>query len=205
MINIPALLDRVCHRYPSLLVDEILEHDHGRRLVAVKNVTVSEEYFQGHFPGSPLMPGVLMLESLSQVAALLLLEREGGSPNQRIYLRGVDDAKFRRQVVPCDRLRLEVVLGRRRTSLATASATASLEDQVVAECTLVLGVVPDRTQIDPTANVHPLAQVGEGTFIGPHATVGPQVRIGANCRVGASSVIDGKTDIGDETEIYPFA
>ncbi|MGE4056209.1 MAG: acyl-ACP--UDP-N-acetylglucosamine O-acyltransferase [Vicinamibacterales bacterium] len=205
MINIPALLDRVCHRYPSLLVDEILEHDHGRRLVAVKNVTVSEEYFQGHFPGSPLMPGVLMLESLSQVAALLLLEREGGSPNQRIYLRGVDDAKFRRQVVPGDRLRLEVVLGRRRTSLATASATASLEDQVVAECTLVLGVVPDRTQIDPTANVHPLAQVGEGTFIGPHATVGPQVRIGANCRVGASSVIDGKTDIGDETEIYPFA
>jgi len=188
-----------------MLVDEVVEHEPGVRLVAVKNVTVSEEYFQGHFPGSPLMPGVLMLESLTQAAAVLLLEREGGEPTQRVYLRGVDDAKFRRQVVPGDRLRLEVVLGRRRTGLATASATASLDNQVVAECTLVLGIVADRTQIDPTARVHPSAQIGEGTIIGPHATIGALVRIGANCRIGASSVIDGRTDIGDETEVYPFA
>jgi UDP-N-acetylglucosamine acyltransferase len=205
LINIPVLLDRVCYRYPSMLVDEIVEHERGRRLVGVKNVTVSEEYFQGHFPGSPLMPGVLMLESLSQVAALLLLEREGGAPHHRIYLRGVDDAKFRRQVVPGDRLRLEVVLGRGRTKLATASATASLDDQVVAECTLLLGLAPDRTQIDPTANVHPLARIGEGTVVGPHVTIGPLVRIGGNCRIGASTIIDGRTDVGDETEIYPFA
>ena len=71
MIEIPILLDRLCYRFPSMLVDRVNEHDPGQRLVAVKNVTVNEEFFQGHFPGAPLMPGVLMLESLSQVAAML--------------------------------------------------------------------------------------------------------------------------------------
>ena len=188
-----------------MLVDAITEHQPGRRLVAIKNLTVNEEFFQGHFPGSPLMPGVLMLESLSQVAALLLLHREDGPPNACVYLRGVNHAKFRRQVVPGDRLRLEVTLDRRRSSLARAQAAAYLDDQVVAECELLLGVVPDRTEIDPTALVHPSAQIGQGTVIGPHASIGPHVRIGAGCKVGASSVIDGWTEIGDGTEIYPFA
>src|SRR3977135_4136026 len=107
-ISIPILLARLWCRYPSLLVDAITRHDEGRRLVAVKNVTVNEEFFQGHFPGAPLMPAVLMLESWSQVAALLLLQRDDAPPNVRAYLRGVNDAKFRRQVVPGDRLRLEV-------------------------------------------------------------------------------------------------
>src|SRR5713226_6109777 len=89
-IDIPVLLDRLCYRYPSLLVDEIVEHEEGRRLVAFKNVTVNEEFFQGHFPGAPLLPAVLMLESLTQVAAILLLEREGAPPNVRVCLRGVD-------------------------------------------------------------------------------------------------------------------
>ena len=155
MINIPILLDRLCYRYPSMLVDAITEHEPGRRLVAVKNVTVNEEFFQGHFPGAPTLPGVLMLESLSQVAAILLLQREGAPPDTRIYLRGINDAKFRRQVVPGDRLRLEVSLGRRRSSLARAQAVAYVGDQIVAEAELLLGLVPDRTEIDPPAIVHP--------------------------------------------------
>jgi len=203
--NIPQALDRLCYRYPSTLVDAVTEHEAGARLVAVKNVTVNEEFFQGHFPGTPLMPGVLMLESLSQAAALLLVQKGDRAPNTRVYLRGVNDAKFRRQVVPGDRLRLEVSLGRRRSSLALAQATAYLDDQVVAECELLLGLMPDRAQIDPSAIVHPAAEIGAGTVIGPHATVGPRVRIGAGCSVGASAVIDGWTEIGDGTEIYPFA
>src|SRR5215831_5178787 len=162
MISIPVLLDRFCYRYPSLLVDAISEHEAGKRLVAVKNLTVNEEFFQGHFPGAPLMPGVLMLESLSQVAAILLLQREGARPNTRVYLRGVNDAKFRRQVVPGDRLRLEVSVGRRRASLATAQGTAYVGEQIVAEAELLLGLRPDRTEIDPTALVDPQATVGEG-------------------------------------------
>jgi UDP-N-acetylglucosamine acyltransferase len=205
VINIPILLDRLCYRYPSMLVDAITEHEPGRRLVAVKNVTVNEEFFQGHFPGAPTLPGVLMLESLSQVAAILLLQREGAPPDTRIYLRGVNDAKFRKQVVPGDRLRLEISVGRRRASLARARAVAYVGDQVVAEAELLLGLVPDRTEIDPTAIVHPGAKIGAGTKVGPMAVIGPHVRIGANCRIGASAAIDGWTEIGDRTEIFPFA
>jgi UDP-N-acetylglucosamine acyltransferase len=205
VINIPILLDRLCYRYPSLLVDAITEHEPGRRLVAVKNVTVNEEFFQGHFPGAPTLPGVLMLESLSQVAAILLLQREGAPPDTRIYLRGVNDAKFRRQVVPGDRLRLEISLGRRRASLARAQAIAYVGDQIVAEAELLLGLVPDRTEIDPAAIVHPKARIGAGTKIGPLAVIGANVRLGRNCVVGASAVVDGWTDIGDGTEIFSFA
>ena len=204
-INIPQALDRLCYRYPSMLVDAISEHERGRRLVAVKNVTVNEEFFQGHFPGAPLLPAVLMLESLSQVATILLVERGDATPNTRVYLRGVNDAKFRRQVVPGDRLRLEISLGRRRKTLARAQASAFVGDQIVAECELLLGLVPDGTEIDPTALVHPSAVIGEGTIIGPHATIGARVRIGRNCRVGATAVIDGWTEIGDDTEVFPFA
>src|SRR5258705_4167937 len=188
-----------------MLVDAITEHDAGRRLVAVKNVTVNEEFFQGHFPGAPLLPAVLMLESLAQVAAILLLERDDASPNARVSLRGVNDAKFRRQVVPGDRLRLEISLGRRRAALARAQATAYVGDQIVAEAELLLGLVPDRTEIDPAAIVHPKARVGAGTKIGPLAVIGANVRLGANCVVGASAVVDGWTDIGDGTEMFSFA
>jgi len=188
-----------------MLVDAITEHDPGRRLVAVKNVTVNEEYFQGHFPGAPLLPAVLMLETLTQVAAILILERDGRRPNQHVYLRGVNDAKFRRQVVPGDRLRLQVSLGARRSSVVRAQAAAYVEDQVVAEAELVLVVQSDRALIDPSAIVDHRAEIGEGTTVGPHVMIGPRVTIGANCRIGASAVVDGWTEIGDDTEIYPFA
>jgi UDP-N-acetylglucosamine acyltransferase len=167
-------------------------------------VTVSEEFFQGHFPGTPLMPGVLMMEALAQVAAVLLFEREDANPNTHAYLRGVDNAKFRRQVVPGDRLRLEVTLGRERPPLVRAHGTAYIGDQVVAEGDLLL-VVRVHSQVDPRAIVHPDAEIGEGTVVGPFATIGPHVRIGKSCHIGASAVIDGWTDIGDGTRVFPFA
>ena len=107
-INIPEALERLCYRYPSPLVDAVTEHEPGHRMVAVKNVSVSEDYFQGHFPGAPVMPGVLMIETLAQVATLLLMHGSEGAHGDRVFLRGVDNAKFRLKVVPGDRLRLEV-------------------------------------------------------------------------------------------------
>ena len=103
-MNIPHLLTRLNHRYPALLVDAIGEFEPGKRLRAFKNVTVNEEFFQGHFPGTPLMPGVLMIEALTQVATILLFQQPTTSPFERAVLRGVDHAKFRKQLVPCDRL-----------------------------------------------------------------------------------------------------
>ena len=204
-IDLPALLDRVSYRYPSFLIDTVAEHEPGVRLVAFKNVTVNEEFFQGHFPGSPLMPGVLMIEALTQVAAVLLLERSGAGATERVWLRGVNNAKFRRQVVPGDRLRLEVRLGHSRSRLAKARGTACVDEQVVAEADLLLAVDPAAVSVDSTAIVHPSARIGPGTTIGPYCTIGPEVVIGARCRVGASVVIDGCTEIGDDTRIYPMA
>lgn len=204
-LDIPGLLGRLCYRHPSLLVDAIAEHDPGRRLVAHKNVTINEDFFQGHFPGVPLMPGVLMLETLTQVAALLLLERDGPNRMSRVSLHGVDAAKFRRQVVPGDRLRLEVTLTKARSALAKARGVAFVGDQIVAEADLLLALMPDDLRIDPTAVVMAGAEIGAGSVVGPHAFIGANVKIGHRCRVGASAVVDGWTEIGDETEIFPLA
>ena len=201
-IHIPTLVDRLPQRYPAYLLDTVVQHDPGRRLVAHKNVTVNEDFFQGHFPGSPVMPGVLMIEALTQVATVLLLEREGRG--LQVFLRGVDNAKFRRQVTPGDQLQLEVAVGRRHAPLVRVHCIARTAGVLVAETDLLLEV--RRTvDIDPRAIVHPSAQIGAGTVIGPNAVVGADVRIGQNCRIGASAVVDGWTDIGDETQIFPFA
>ena len=212
-MSISTVLERLAFRYPSVLVDAVTRHEPGHRIVAVKNVTVSEEFFQGHFPGLPLMPGVLMIESMTQVATLLLQPDSDGAGCET-WLRGVDNAKFRRQVVPGDRLELDVTLGRRRGRLTRLTAVATVAGQVVAEANLLVVVSPRRVpgsgahrgvEIHPTAIVHTGARLGEGTVIGPYATIGPNVSIGRHCKVGASSVVDGLTEIGDHTEIYPFA
>ena len=204
-MNIPSVLERLAYRYPSVLVDRVTEHEPGRRIVAVKNVTVNEEFFQGHFPGTPLMPGVLMIESLTQVATLLLAGSE--TRGERAWLRGVDNAKFRRQVVPGDRLELEVSMGRRRGQIARAAATASVAGHIVAEAELVIAIEPRApyrvaavagqtarptgVTIHETAVVHPKAVIGEHTIVGPYVIIGPDVKIGSRCTIGASAVIDG--------------
>jgi UDP-N-acetylglucosamine acyltransferase len=196
-------VDRLQYRYPSLLVDDVLEYEAGKRIVAVKNVSVNEDFFQGHFPGSPLMPGVLMIETLAQAATLLLVENDM-SPASRLMLRGVDKAKFRRQVVPGDRLTLQITLGRRRGAIVRAGAVASVGADVVAEAELVMTLSEESPAIHPTAIVHQGARIGEGTTVGPYAMIGSIVTIGKGCRIGASSVIDGWTEIGDACVIFPM-
>jgi UDP-N-acetylglucosamine acyltransferase len=213
-IDLPAVLARVFYRYPSFLIDAVLEHQPGVKLVAIKNLTINEDFFQGHFPGTleretprqlpALLPGVLMIEALTQVAGVLVLEREGMTGSARTALRGVDNAKFRRPVAPGDRLRLEVTLGRTRARLAKARAAAYVDEEIAVEAELLLGIEPGAAGVDPTATIHPAAQIGVGTTIGPHCVIGPDVRIGRDCRIGASVVIDGWTEIGDGTQIYPM-
>ena len=204
-LDIPLILDRLNYRYPSLLLDKVVEHVPGERIVAVKNVTVNEEYFQGHFPGTPLMPGVMMIETLVQVASLLLLDDGADFPTRRASLLGVNDAKFRRQVVPGDRLRLEVILGRERDDMAIARGVATVSERMVAEAELILGFELADAEIDPKAVVHPRARIGSGTVVGPYAVVGGDVRVGKNCHIGASAVVEGDTELGDGCRIFPFA
>ena len=204
-LDLPALLDRVHYRYPSLLIDAVGEHEPGARLTAFKNLTINEDFFPGHFPGSPVMPAVLTIEALTQVAAVLILERDDVSRTSRVSLRGVNNAKFRRQVLPGDRLTLEVSLLRRRSTLAKAEAIAYVDGQRVAEAVLLLAIEPGAAYVDPTAQVHPAARIGLGTIIGANCTIGPEVTIGSRCRIDPSVVIDGWTEIGDETHIFPMA
>jgi len=203
--DLPALLDRVHYRFPSFLIDAVGEHEPGRRLTAFKNLTINEDFFAGHFPGAPVMPAVLTIEALTQLAAVLILEQSDVAPTTRVSLRGVNDAKFRRQVLPGDRLTLDVSLVRRRSSLAKVAAVAYVAGQRVAEAELLLAIEQGAAYIDPTADVHPSARLGEGTIVAANCTIGPEVTIGRHCRIDASVVIDGWTDIGDATRIFPMA
>ncbi len=203
-VDVPSVLDRLCHRFPSGLVDAIVEFEPGRRITAVKNVTVNEDFFQGHFPEVPLMPGVLIIESLAHVASVLVLHTGVELRNARAYLRGVNDAKFRRQVVPGDQVRLAVEQRAARRGLTRLAGTASVGGQVVAEAELLIAVVEAAASVHPTAMVHPDAVIGPGTIVGPHVAIGPDVRIGRNNRIGASCVLDGLTEIGDDNVLYPL-
>src|SRR5688500_6046481 len=185
------VLERLTHRFPSLLVDSVAEHEPGKRLVALKNVTVNEDFFQGHFPHKPLMPAVLMVEALTQAATLLLAPAASDS----VQLRGVDNAKFRRHVIPGDQLKLVVSRAATRGPLVKVAASAEVDGQAVMEATLRLAVTgqrrlrPSRSEpraIDPAARVAATAVIGEGTSVGPFAVIGPDVRIGRNCKIGAS-------------------
>lgn len=137
-IKIPdlrELLRVLPHRYPFLMVDRVLEIN-AERVVALKNVALNEPYFSGHFPGRPVMPGVLILEALAQTCALLALSAEGQSGGSLFMLAGLDKARFRRQVLPGDQLKLEVRLLRRHRPLWKMHAEARVEGELVAETEL---------------------------------------------------------------------
>ena len=120
------------HRYPFLLVDRILEINPGNKATGIKNVTCNEEFFQGHFPGNPIMPGVLMIEALAQVAGLLAF-RSGASAGKAVYFMSIERAKFRKPVVPGDQLKLEVTILQQRGNVWKFSGNASVENKVAAE------------------------------------------------------------------------
>ena len=125
------------HRYPFLLVDAILEMERLKRIVAVKNVSINESFFQGHFPGKPIMPGVLIIESMAQAGGLLLLQEVPDRENKLLYFIAIDNARFRRPVVPGDQLIVEVTVLRWRTTFCKLQGTATVNGEVAAEATLM--------------------------------------------------------------------
>ncbi len=135
VLDVEGILRLLPHRPPFLLVDRVVEHEKGKRLVAWKAVTMNEPFFVGHFPGHPVMPGVLILEALAQAAALLaILDLPPEDTASKItYLMGIDGARFRRPVVPGDRLELDVEVVKHKGAVWKTKGTARVDGQVVAE------------------------------------------------------------------------
>ena len=138
-MDIHQILKQLPHRYPILLVDRVLDIDKGKSIRAIKNVTINEPFFTGHFPHRPVMPGVLMLEALAQAAALLAFDAVGTTPddNTVYYFAGIDGARFKRPVEPGDQLLLEVSLDRHKSGIFKFNACAKVGDDVATEASLM--------------------------------------------------------------------
>lgn len=139
MIDIHQILSRLPHRYPFLLIDRVTQMEEGKSIRAIKNVTINEPYFVGHFPHRPVMPGVLILEAMAQAAALLSFAAEGVTPDDKTvyYFAGIDAARFKRPVEPGDQLVLDVAIERQKAGIFKFQARAHVGDELACEATLM--------------------------------------------------------------------
>jgi 3-hydroxyacyl-[acyl-carrier-protein] dehydratase len=139
MLDIQQIKEIIPHRYPFLLVDRVLEVEEGKRAVGIKNVTANEEFFNGHFPEYPVMPGVLIVEALAQVGAVAMLKKEENR-GRLAFFAGIDNCRFKRQVQPGDQLRLEVEIIRLRGSLGKGKATATVDGEIACEAEIMFAL-----------------------------------------------------------------
>ncbi len=143
MIDIQEIMDTLPHRYPFLLVDRIIEMEMGKRIVGIKNVTMNEPFFPGHFPGRPIMPGVLIIEAMAQTGGVLALKSLPPEEAKKkvLFFMSIDKAKFRKPVVPGDQLRFELEVLRQRSTVMSLKAQALVDGAVVAEAEIMAMVV----------------------------------------------------------------
>ena len=184
-LDIGDLLRMLPHRYPFLLVDRIHSIDGDNSAIGIKNVTVNEPHFQGHFPGQPVMPGVLIIEAMAQTAGAICLSKMRSGKPSLVYFMTIDNAKFRRPVVPGDRLELHVRKLKNRGNIWKYACEAIVDGTKVAEAEITAMMTPDagyrldlmqsETFIHPLSVVEPGAELGEGVRIGPFCHIGPDV------------------------------
>lgn len=135
-MDINEIQSIIPHRYPMLLIDRILELDPLKKIVAIKNVTINEQVFQGHFPGAPIFPGVCIIEAMAQAGAVLLFREVPDRENKLLYFTGIEEARFRKPVLPGDQLRLEVTVIRYKMGYAKLRAEAYVDGQLVTEAVI---------------------------------------------------------------------
>jgi len=206
-IDITSILRTLPHRYPFLLIDRILEIEEGKRAVGLKNITINEPYFQGHFPGLPVVPGVLLVEMMAQLGAIIALrlpETEG----KYVYFAGIDNLRFRKPVVPGDQLIIEAEASKMKANIGKMKARAKVGNDVVVEGEILFSMgdpmQPGGIIIHNTATVHPSAELGKNVKIGPYAVVGAEVKIGDNTTVGEYSYISRWVTIGADNVIHQY-
>jgi beta-hydroxyacyl-ACP dehydratase FabZ len=141
VLNVQQILKILPHRYPFLLVDRILEIEPQKRIVGIKNVTFNEPFFQGHFPGQPVMPGVLILEAMAQTGGLLLFDMTEEPENKLVYFTGIDKVKFRKPVIPGDQLRFEMELLKIKRNICRMQGQALVDNNLVCQAELSAAVV----------------------------------------------------------------
>jgi 3-hydroxyacyl-[acyl-carrier-protein] dehydratase len=151
-IDIQEIMGYLPHRYPFLLIDRIVEFEPAKRLVAIKNVTINEPFFQGHFPGYPIMPGVLVIEAMAQAGAVIMLNEIADREKKLVVFSGIDKAKFRRSVTPGDQLRIEIVVLAFRSRAGRMEGKAYVDGKLACEATLTCQVVPRRQQAPATSS-----------------------------------------------------
>ncbi len=139
--GITEIMKFLPHRYPFLLVDRIVELEPEKRIVGLKNVTINEQFFQGHFPGAPVMPGVLIIEAMAQVAGVMIYRDLPDREKKLIYFTGIENARFRRPVVPGDQLRIEMELLSRRNNFGKMQGRATVDGKLVADAAVWFAIV----------------------------------------------------------------
>ena len=141
MFDIQEILSFLPHRYPFLLVDRILEYEPGKRIVGLKNVTINEPFFQGHFPGVPIMPGVLIVECMAQVGGCLVFESLENRDDKLVFFIGIENARFRKPVRPGDQLEVEMVVDRMKPRVGKLSGKVHVDGQLVCEAGIMFSLV----------------------------------------------------------------
>jgi 3-hydroxyacyl-[acyl-carrier-protein] dehydratase len=159
--NIQEILDLLPHRYPFLLIDRIVEFEPAKRLVAIKNVTINEPFFQGHFPGYPIMPGVLVVEAMAQAGGIIMMAAIPDRDKKLVVFTSIDRAKFRRPVTPGDQLRIEVDVLSFKTRAGRIEGRAYVDGKLACQATLTCQVVPRVHEPRPVApEAQPAAEAG---------------------------------------------
>ena len=155
--NIQEILDFLPHRYPFLLIDRVVEFERAKRLVAIKNVTINEPFFQGHFPGYPIMPGVLVVEAMAQAGGIMLMHDLPDRAEKLVVFTGIERAKFRRPVTPGDQLRIEIDVLSFRPRAGRIAGRALVDGKLACEATLTCQVVPRKREQSSSGTAAPEA------------------------------------------------
>lgn len=204
-IDIISIFKTLPHRYPFLLIDRVLEIEEGKRAVGIKNITINEPYFQGHFPGLPVVPGVLLVEMMAQLGAIIAL-RLPEMTGKIVYFAGIDNVRFRKPVVPGDQLIIEAEAAKMKASIGKLKARAKVNGEIVVEGDILFSIgypaLEGGIKVHPTATVHPSAELGKNVEIGPYAVIGSEVKIGDNTKIGSHCVVSKWVTIGSDNVIH---